>query len=164
MLAVREGRGDAAQILRDAGGASGNAASAVLRGWHLAELGQIADAQTAYAEGQALDSTLTFLPSAWQSLCWYGSVWGQAAAVMPACEKAVERTPPSDERHASARFNRGLARALTGNLAGAATDLEASLTPESEEEDDSRVPGWIEDLRAGRNPFTPVVLESLRRN
>lgn len=163
MLAAREGHAEVAQALQDAGGEASDAAAAVLRGWHMSTQGRIADALAAYAEGQALDSTPAFLPSAWQALCWNGSVWGQAAEVMAACEKAVERTPESDARYAAARFARGLARALTADFAGAAADLEPSLDPGSDEEDSGPLQDWIDALREGRNPFTPAVLESLRR-
>ncbi len=163
MLAAREGHAEVAQALRDAGAESSNAVAGLLKGWHLATQGRITEAVAAYAEAQALDSTLVLLPAAWQALCWNGSLRGQAAEVMAACEKAVERTSPSDRRYASARFARGLARALSGDLEGAAADLEPSLDPESDEDDGSSLQEWIDALREGRNPFMPAVLESMRR-
>lgn len=111
----------------------------------------------------ATDSTLAFFPAAWGTLCWNGSVHGQAAQVMPACERAVERTPRANIDYASVRFARGLARALTGDLAGAVEDLESNLDAEAEA-DDGRLQEWIDALRAGRNPFTPEVLATLRRS
>ena len=162
MLAALEGRADVAQTLRSAAGVQGSDATAgLLDGWHLAHQGKIAEALAAYAGAQALDSTLALWPGAWREVCWHGGLTGQAAEVMPQCEKAVERTPPADPRHASARFARALARALTGNLEGAAADLEASV--DSEDEDAaSGLRDWIDALREGRNPFTAAVLESLR--
>ncbi|MCB9099798.1 MAG: pre-peptidase C-terminal domain-containing protein [Anaerolineales bacterium] len=53
------------------------------------------------------------------ALCWAGSLLGHAAEVMPACERAVELAPDQGDAHGS----RGLARALTGDRAGASADF-----------------------------------------
>lgn len=165
MLAAREGHAAVAQRLRDAGAEAGEATAGLLSGWHLATQGKVAEALAAYAAARAADSTLTLWPAAWQALCWHGSLWGQAADVMAACDRAVEGTPPADSRYAAARLARGIARALTGNLEGAATDLEPSTAEGEEGEAGEGGPfdGWIDALREGRNPFTPAVLERLRR-
>jgi len=162
MLAARGGYSRADELLRSAGAEWSDAAAAFFRGWHLAAQGQTGEALLAYAEGEALDSSWTFIPAALRALCWHGSVWGHAAEVLSACERAVAETPESDRRYASARRARGIARALTGDLAGAAADLEASLDEESRLEGGGRVAGWIAALHEGRSPFTPTVLESLR--
>ena len=160
MLAAREGHDDVAQSLREAGAAAGGAVAGLVSGWHLAVQGRITEALTAYAAAQAIDSTLALWPAAWQTACWHGGLTGQAAVVIAMCDKAVERTPADDERYASAHFARGLARALTGNLEGAAADLEPSLDPE---EDEGELATWIDALRSGRNPFTPAVIAMLQR-
>jgi hypothetical protein len=159
MLAVSYGRTDAAEALRDAGGGGSAAADSVLHGWYLAGLGRISEALTAYGAGQSMDSTLNILPFAWRALCWDGAVWNQAAAVLPACEQAVARAPVGDKGYAGAHLARGIARALTGDLNGAATDLAVASGPE----EDGRITAWLDDLRAGRSPFTSVVLERLRK-
>jgi len=162
MLAAREGHDEVAQSLRTAGAGAGagDAVAGLLNGWHLAVQGHITEALAAYAAAQARDSTLALWPAAWQTACWHGALSGQAAAVIATCDKAVDRTPAQDDRYASARFARGLVRALTGNLEGAAADLEPSLDPE---EDEGLLPGWIDALRSGRNPFTPAVIAVLQR-
>jgi len=160
MLAAREGHDEVAQSLRTAGAGAGDAVAGLLNGWHLAVQGHITEALAAYAAAQARDSTLALWPAAWQTACWHGALSGQAAAVIATCDKAVDRTPAQDDRYASARFARGLARALSGNLEGAAADLELSLDPE---EDEGLLPGWIDALRSGRNPFTPAVIAVLQR-
>jgi hypothetical protein len=159
MLAAREGHDEAAQSLREAADGAGEAVTGLVTGWHLAEQGHIPEALAAYAAAQALDSTLTMWPAAWQHACWRGGLSGQAAAVLALCDKAVARTPPDDDGYASARFARGLVRGLTGNFADAAADLEPSLDPEEEE---GLLSDWIDALRSGRNPFTPTVLASLQ--
>ncbi len=163
MLAAREGHVAVAQMLRDAGATYSDAATTLLRGWHAATEGRIPEAIAAYGQAQAMDTTLTVWPSAWQALCWNGSLWGQATAVMPACESAVARVREGDPEYASTRFRHGVARALTGDLENAAADLEPSLHPESEEDEDNAVQEWIDALRDHRNPFTPVLLKSWRR-
>jgi len=51
-------------------------------------------------------------------------------------------------------------RALIGNFEGAAKDLEAS-DPSADE--NSTAGRWIAALHQGRNPFSPAVLEGMRR-
>ena len=163
MMAEGEGHSAVAQMLRDAGAHADSATATVLRVWQLSRQGRIEEALVAYEETQTGDSALAVAPSAWMALCWNGSLSGHAAAVMAACEKAVERTAPSDQRYASVRLARGLARALTGDLEGAAADLEPSVDPDEADEDADAVRDWVEALRNGRNPFTPAVLELLSR-
>lgn len=162
MLAARQGHAEVVQALRDAGVEYDDAAATLLRGWRLGREGRVAGALAAYAEAQALDSTLAIFPAAWAALCRYGALWEHGAEVTPACERAVALTPESDRRHPGARFARALARAAAGDLEGAAADLEPSLDAENEDEDESELRQWIDILRAGRNPFTPEALKSLR--
>jgi hypothetical protein len=124
---------------------------------------RFADALAAYSTAAALDSALTAVPRAWGALCGRGSLWNEAAAVLPACERAVALSAGSEKEARDAHYVRARARALTGDLEGAAADLEASLDPSSDESsaEDFRL-RWIEALRAGRNPFTPELLAVLR--
>jgi len=163
MMAEGEGHAAVAQMLRDTGAHADSATASLLRVWQLSRQGRIEEALVAYAETQTGDSALAVAPSAWMALCWNGSLSGHATEVMPACEKAVERTAPSDQYYAAVRSARGLARALTGDLEGAAADLEPSVDPDEDEEDAGPVRQWVDALRNGRNPFTPAVLESLSR-
>jgi hypothetical protein len=57
--------------------------------------------------------------------------------------------------------SRTLARALTGDLAGARADLESVQAREGTS-NRARRDEWIQALRRDENPFTPEVLESLR--
>lgn len=99
-------------------------------------------------------------PSVASRICWDGSLAGFAGTVMSACELAVRAEPD----RADFRDSRGLARALTGDLAGAAADFRAYA--ESDEGRDAtrrlRLP-WIAALEAGRNPFDEALLTRLRR-
>ncbi len=94
----------------------------------------------------------------WNTLCWNGSLLGHAGDVMTACEQAVALAPDNG----NVRDSRGLARALTGDLAGAIVDFEAFVAGTSNNEARTQRLGWIEALRRGENPFTAEVLEALR--
>ena len=155
-LTVREG-----QVVWDLNGASRPAWEAVaklLEGVDLARQGRVAAAMAAYSKAQALDSRLAISPRLWRRLCWYGSLWGHANEVMTTCERAVELAPEQD----SMKDSRGLARALTGDVEGAIADLEAFVAWTSNYEERVRCQHWIDTLRAGEDPFTPEVLETLR--
>lgn len=99
--------------------------------------------------------------SAYNALCWFGSLLGHAEDVLAACDEAVALEPDSWDHHDS----RGLARALTGDEAGAIEDFEAVI--EFLKVDESYQPGaygredWLAALKAGQNPFDQATLEAL---
>jgi WD40 repeat protein len=130
----------------------------VARGQRLAERGRIPEALAMYAQAQQFDPALQIPAAAWQTLCWFGSLWGQAAEVMVACDRAVALEP--DNR--PWRISRGLARAMTGNRTGALEDWQVCTTPQ-----DTplcvHAQRWSTLLQAGENPFTPDELTRLRQ-
>jgi tetratricopeptide (TPR) repeat protein len=92
------------------------AAQALLeRSKDFAKKGNIQEALAGYAKVQRLDPALDISVLFWNSLCWFGSLWGYAAEVMDACKKAVALDP----ENGNIRDSRGLARALTGDIEGA---------------------------------------------
>jgi WD40 repeat protein len=106
-------------------------------------------------------------------VCFYGSLDGFASLVMPACDHAVELAPTLGLRH----DRRGLARALTGDFAGAIQDFQFSYTwIEARDAMYAPVFGegalielrgrsreeWIAELEAGNNPFDEETLQMLR--
>jgi WD40 repeat protein len=97
-------------------------------------------------------------------ICWFGSLLGHAADVIDACEQAVQLA--SADRIAGNRDSRGLARALTGDYAGAIEDFEVfvewSKANGSYVQYGSKREGWIAELAAGRNPFDEATLDALR--
>ncbi|MGR8965717.1 TIR domain-containing protein [Rhizobium leguminosarum] len=101
----------------------------------------------------------------WNLICWNGSVWGHAAEVMFACERAVEMTEGFDRL--GSVDSRGLARALVGNLQGALADFREFLDLASFAEGLGAViaqrQSWIARLERGENPVTPEVLAELQR-
>jgi WD40 repeat protein len=134
----------------------------VREGEALARTGHIESAAAKYAEAQTLDPTLEISASTWNTLCWFGSLWGDAADVMDTCERAV-RLAPAD---GAMRDSRGLARALAGDYPGAIEDfrffVEWSKEVGKYEQYGSKREAWIAELKAGRNPFDAATLEALR--
>jgi regulator of sirC expression with transglutaminase-like and TPR domain len=82
---------------------------------------------------------------------------------MHTCKKVVELFPDDGMAHQG----RGLARALTGNIAGAVEDftvyLEWAPKHKQSKEDISLRQQWTEALKAHRNPFDTETLQKLRR-
>ena len=102
-------------------------------------------------------------PSSLNRICWNGSIAGYAQDVLPLCEQAVSLEPDNTGYQDS----RGLARALTGDFAGAIIDFQCFIdeqTKNGNEQSDlvKQRQQWILDLKAGKNPFTPEVLEAIK--
>ena len=101
----------------------------------------------------------------WNALCWDGSLSGYATEVIDACEQAVTLAP----NNGGIIDSRGLARALTGDYAGAIEDFQfyikwAEDTPRSfqSDEDIALRKAWIAALEAGQNPFDDTTLQAMR--
>jgi tetratricopeptide (TPR) repeat protein len=134
----------------------------VQQGDDLAQQGKITAALAAYKDVQQRYPTFEIHASWWDILCRYGTLWGQASTVLDACEQAVKLEPDV----VAYRDSRGLARALTGNIAGAIEDFNAFITwalnqdGYAEKIVERKV--WVAALQAGRNPFDAATLERLR--
>jgi tetratricopeptide (TPR) repeat protein len=143
------------------------------RGEELVRQGHVPEALAAYADAQQRDPTLSISTQQWSHLCWFGSLWDRAAAVLYACDQGVTLAPDNGIVHQS----RGIARALTGDFNGAIADLDLFITWSlanlqflltfgSEKDKTSLLAkrqSWIEALEAGRNPFDAGTLEELRQ-
>ncbi|HET6597944.1 MAG TPA: adenylate/guanylate cyclase domain-containing protein, partial [Anaerolineales bacterium] len=94
-------------------------------------------------------------------LCWQGTLQGLVTRVLSYCDQAVDLAPGD----ASIRDSRGLARALNGDYVGAIEDFQFFVDNEKREAFTpsmfQRRQQWIAELKAGRDPFTPEVLEEL---
>lgn len=164
MFAARNGHAEIVALLRDAGSDYDEGAALLLEGWWLASEGRIAEALVRYSAVDTMNVDSVLQVSAWGWLCWDGSVWGQAADVLPFCDRAVEGTSESDERRVEYHQARAIARAVTGDIAGALTDQEAAIAYAEGGEDDLEEDRlrWAAALREGRNPFVPELLEGWR--
>jgi len=125
-------------------------------GEELARQGDIQDAQARF------DKIHTHAPakisaSAWNNLCWWGSLWNQSSeAILAACNHAVRLAP----QNGNIRESRGVARALQGDYAGAIEDL--TYARENGSGNQARLNAWIAALEAGQNPFDAQRLRELR--
>ena len=131
-------------------------------GKQLAKDGKVQDALAAYAQARQIDPTLNISAVDWNQLCWFGSLSGQATAVMKACQQAVSLNPEDGD----IRDSRGLARALAGDTKGAIEDFSffVEWTKKTGKRADLREQReqWIAALKAGKNPFDAETLKKLR--
>lgn len=128
------------------------------KGDALANKGKIKAAIAKYQQAQRLDSSFAISSSTWDTLCWNGSLYEQAALVIEFCEKAVAFAPKNKDY----RKSRGLALALTGNTQAAIEDFQFFVEQIWLDEEKQLAQDWIDILKKGENPFTKEVLEGLR--
>jgi tetratricopeptide (TPR) repeat protein len=129
----------------------------VIQGEKLVKDGKVKEALAAYANAQKFAPNLEIKADSWNNLCWDGSLRGYPADVMFACEKAVILKPEDTD----IRDNRGVARALTGNTQGAIEDFEAYIKSTDDKQVKAQRQGWVNALRAGKNPFTEEEIQRL---
>ncbi|MGI2904775.1 tetratricopeptide repeat protein [Tolypothrix sp. VBCCA 56010] len=127
-------------------------------GRSLATQGRIKEAVAVYKEAEKSNPAIVSALS-WNELCWSGSLHNHPSDVIFACDKAVIFAPGNPQYLDS----RGLARALTGDTQGAIEDFQAFVDGNNgSPKEKLQRQAWIDALRAGKNPFTPEELESLR--
>jgi len=133
----------------------------VSRGGELVQSGEIEQALGAYRRAEELCPRLDISASAFNNLCWYGSLYGSAAQVQRYGDRAVQLFP-----HAYIRDTRGVARALNGDYKGAIEDFKVFVDwqggGESEQPAIEKRRQWIALLQSGESPFTEEVLADLR--
>ncbi|WNZ26225.1 hypothetical protein HJG54_27665 [Leptolyngbya sp. NK1-12] len=127
----------------------------------LVQSGEVRQAITVLKQAMRLNPTAAIFADAqtWNRFCWFGSLANQAALVMVACEKAVALAP----KDGTVLTSRGLARALSGNPTGAIEDFQASLGSIQDDDAKAQRRRWVEQLRAGENPFPETELAKLRQ-
>ena len=94
-------------------------------------------------------------------ICWKGSLWGLEREVLPACDRGVAAEP---EDYAILD-SRAVARAIAGDLKGAADDLRSALKLAGDVERDdfkARRETWLGRLESGENPLAGDDLASFR--
>ncbi|MEH2257952.1 pentapeptide repeat-containing protein [Nostoc sp.] len=136
------------------------AAVALSQGISWVREGKIKEAQEAFKQAQIFDPSLSNFAGFQNSICWVGCLHGYAKAVLHFGEKAVTLDPDNK----SYQDSRGLARVLTGDLAGALEDFQAAVDSgalDYLEDVKQRRLQWIEALKSGNNPLTPEELEIL---
>ena len=147
------------------------AAVVLSQGINECKRGNVLAAMQAYKNAQLIDTGLEIDANIWDLLSWVGALHNQAADILYASEKATHARPDSPNY----RDTRGLVRAVAGDLQGAIEDFESVLEQVGDNkrylglyrsvgfEDAEQRREWLKALRLGENPFTPEVLEALRK-
>jgi hypothetical protein len=98
------------------------------------------------------------------SACWFGAIDGFAGIVLPACERAVALA--DEGTIAPYRDSRGVARALSGDRAGAIDDFKFFIAwakgREANAQEMSVRQAWLATLQSGGDPFDAATLKGLR--
>ena len=127
------------------------------QGENLVKEGKVQEAVDAFEKAKKLDATWNISQDSWDTLCWYGALHGGAKTVISACDTAVALAPGNGD----VRDSRGVARALTGDTAGAIEDFQAFIEGTDSAEAKKRRQGWIDALKKGENPFTEKEIDNL---
>ncbi|MBP8293864.1 MAG: hypothetical protein KAX65_13895, partial [Caldilineaceae bacterium] len=116
----------------------------------LTRTGQYEAAAPIYAALWQLNPPILYTPDEMNNICWYGTLAGHAVDVLYMCDWALLLRPTTANYYDS----RGLARAATGDLAGAAQDFDRYLYAGGTVPDVTRQrrQAWVIALRAGYNP------------
>jgi len=131
----------------------------IQKGENLAWEGKIEKAIASYKKAQKLDPAVKITADSWNTVCWFGSLHGQAANVLEACKNAVAFA--SETEKGMFRDSRGVARAMTGDQQGAIEDFQAFIESTDSDNNKKQRQGWIKDLKAGKDPFTEEEIERL---
>jgi WD40 repeat protein len=111
--------------------------------------GQVGLAIQAYQTAQELNPGIKISQNAWDDLCWFGSLHGQAGKVRFACENEAVHNPS----HGSTLEARGIIKALNGDIEGAIQNFRGYIRWSEHEGRDAQARVWIDALEAGENPF-----------
>jgi tetratricopeptide (TPR) repeat protein len=129
------------------------------KGENLVKEGKVQEALDAFEKAKQFEATWKIPQKSWNTLCWYGALHEGAKTVISACDTAVALAPGNGD----VRDSRGLARALTGNTAGAIADFQAFIKGTDWAEGKKQRQGWIDALKKGEKPFTEKELDKLLR-
>ena len=135
------------------------AEGSIAQGENLVQKGNVREAVDAFEKAKKLDATWKISQDSWDTLCWYGALHGGAKTVISACDTAVALAPDNGD----VRDSRGVARALTGDTAGAIADFQAYIKGTDSPEGKKQRQGWIDKLKKGENPFTKNEIDKLLR-
>lgn len=124
--------------------------------------GKTNEARASLAKAVELEPRQFVSSTVWHTLCQAELKAGEHARALEHCEQAVRL----DEDFRPYRETRALARALSGDLAGAAADLRFAADLDEQHfqtsmGDADQLRAWAGELEAGRNPFTPELVRQL---
>jgi WD40 repeat protein len=133
------------------------AEGSIEQGENLVQDGEVQKAVKAFEKAKQFEATWKISQKSWNTLCWYGALHEGAKTVISACDTAVALAPGN----VNVRDSRGLARALTGDTAGAIEDFQAFIEATDSAEGKKQRQGWIDALKKGEKPFTQKELAKL---
>src|SRR5919199_11680 len=133
------------------------AEGSIEQGENLVKEGKVQEAVNAFLKAKQFDATWKIPQKSWNTLCWYGALHEGAKTVISACDTAVALAPGN----VNVRDSRGVARALTGDRAGAIADFQAFIQATDSAEVKKQRQGWIDKLKKGENPFTKKEITNL---
>jgi tetratricopeptide (TPR) repeat protein len=97
------------------------------------------------------------------NICWFYVITDRAESALPHCEKAVALDPTPSHLD-----SRGVTYAMLGRTDAAIDDIQAAVeawagiqNSQAQEVRSARLV-WLEQLKAGEDPFTPAVLDELK--
>ncbi|MDX1395794.1 MAG: DUF3857 and transglutaminase domain-containing protein [Gemmatimonadota bacterium] len=94
----------------------------------------------------------------WNSVCWWGALYGHAERVLEYCDLAIDPFDPAP----TIVDSRAVARALSGDVDGAIEDLRYVVENAGSGEFLDTRAVWLDMLERGENPFTEEELARLR--
>jgi hypothetical protein len=112
----------------------------------------------ALRDARAIEGAATRLAKTWDTACRWGALWNRASDVLGECDRAAALSG----EHPLVLNSRGIARALTGDTAGAIEDLEAYAAWTEDEDLAAKRREWVGQLRNGGQPLTDETLAQLR--
>jgi tetratricopeptide (TPR) repeat protein len=142
------------------------AASMVLEGYEHAKKGEAEQAELLYEEAGRLNPKLEENAEFWNNVGWWYSLGGHPERAVIPSENAVMLAAQDSSFLGYCLDTRGLARALTGNLAGAIEDYEAAMSSQvymAQEDYKAKTREWVAAMRKGEQPITEQVLQELRK-
>jgi WD40 repeat protein/serine/threonine protein kinase len=132
----------------------------------LIENGNVNEGLLLLKRASQYDPELILTYSDLYAICKWGSLWNRAQDTITFCDLLYAQDPTSND-DPYFRYIRSRARALIGDYQGALDDLQFFVDwwidngyDAIEIEEEQR---WIDILLNGRNPFTAIVLEELRK-
>ncbi len=130
-------------------------------GRNLAVEGKIEEAINFYNNVKQIDPTFQITAYDWNHLCWWGSLWGKGTnkEILNAGEKAVQL----DSTNANFKDSRGVARAENNYYKQAIRDFKSYVEWTTDANEKKLRQEWLVLLQKGKNPFTPELLEQLRK-
>ncbi len=136
------------------------AQTSVRKGQQAARKGEIEKAIALYKNAQKIDVS-QFSVNAWNTLCWHGTLEGEAKKILFACEEAVALDPENGGNHDS----RGVALVLAGHWERAKDDFKYYVEWAPGKRSKTRIDRrreWVRIIEKGRPPFDETILETLR--